>query len=181
MSKSLWMGLVIFSISLSGCKMDQLSFWKKDQTERAITEITEDNPYVTIEEEDSSFWQTSYAKATLRAKREGKLVMANFTGSDWCAWCIKLEEEVFHTPEFEAWAAENVVPLKLDYPRKKKQDREQKFQNKQLLERYAQSVKGYPSILFLDERGEVVTKMGYSKGGPEAWIRKAESRLGMTQ
>ena len=78
----------------------------------------------------------------------------------------------------KAWSNEFAVPLKLDYPKKTKLKSELRKQNEEVRQRYAKYVKGYPTVLFLDEHGKVVTKMGYVKGGPEAWIAKLESKLG---
>ena len=103
--------------------------------------------------------------------------MALFTGTDWCTWCIKLEKEVFATPEFRKWSDENVVPLMLDFPKTTKLDPALSNQNQRLKLRYKDHFKGYPTVLFLDPQGNVVAKMGYASGGPENWIAKAEERL----
>lgn len=120
-------------------------------------------------------WHTSYKAATAAAKKQKRLILADFTGSDWCSWCIKLKKEVFNTPEFKKWAAENVVLLELDYPKKKKQDAELKKQNAKLAKKYG--IRAYPTILFLDADGKKVAKMSYMKGGPKPWIAKAEEIL----
>jgi protein disulfide-isomerase len=111
------------------------------------------------------------------AKRDNKLVMALFTGTDWCSFCIKLENEVFGTPEFRKWSDENVVPLMLDFPKTTKLDPALSAQNQKLKLKYKNYVSGYPTVLFLDPQGTVVAKMGYARGGPENWISKAEERL----
>ena len=54
-------------------------------------------------------WMTDAPKALAIAKAENKLVMLDFTGSDWCGWCIKLNKEVFSTPDFADYAAKNLV------------------------------------------------------------------------
>jgi protein disulfide-isomerase len=66
-------------------------------------------------------WTTDLPKAQARAKAEKKLVMLDFTGSDWCGWCIKLNKEVFNTTDFIAYASKNIVPVEVDFPNKKKQ------------------------------------------------------------
>jgi protein disulfide-isomerase len=123
-----------------------------------------------------SGWTESYDKAVARAKAEGKLVLADFTGSDWCGWCVRLTEEVFETAEFKEWAKKNVVLLELDYPRKKAQSPELKAQNQTLLRRH--EVSGFPTILFLDPKtGKSLGNLGYVRGGPTAWIAAAEKVL----
>jgi protein disulfide-isomerase len=118
-------------------------------------------------------WSEDFAAALAKAKATGKLVLADFTGSDWCGWCIRLHKEVFKTPEFEAWAAANVVLVELDYPMDKPQSEALKAQNKALLRRYG--VAGYPTILFINSKGEQVGQMGYERGGSTPWIKKAQA------
>ncbi|MCB9877647.1 MAG: thioredoxin family protein [Planctomycetes bacterium] len=122
-------------------------------------------------------WGTDYEAALKQAKKEKKLVMADFTGSDWCGWCIKLKDEVFSTAEFQEWAKEHVVLLELDYPKNKPQSKELKEQNAKLQKEF--SIRGYPTVLFLDSKGKQVAQTGYVKGGPEAWIADAEQKLGI--
>lgn len=118
-------------------------------------------------------WSEDYDAALAKAKATGKLVLADFTGSDWCGWCIRLKKEVFETPEFAAWAAKNVILLELDYPMDKPQSAELKARNKALLKKYG--VAGYPTILFLTSEGKSVGQMGYLRGGPGPWIEKAQA------
>ena len=102
------------------------------------------------------------------AKEHGKLILADFTGSDWCHWCIKLDEEVFEKEAFKNWARNRVILLKLDFPRGKGQDPGIAFQNKALAKKYG--VTGYPSVLVLDSNGKKLRKWGYSKGGVKKWV-----------
>lgn len=118
-------------------------------------------------------WETDFKKAQASAAKEGKPMLVNFTGSDWCHWCIKLEGEVFSKSEFQTWAASNVVLVKLDFPRKSKQSQADKKQNSALAQKY--SVRGFPTVLFIDAKGKVIGKSGYLKGGPSAWTKSAES------
>lgn len=120
-------------------------------------------------------WETDFKKAQEKAEKEGKALLVNFTGSDWCGWCIKLEGEVFSKKEFQSWAKDNVVLVKLDFPRRKKQSNDLKKQNNELMKKYG--VRGFPTILFLDAKGNVIGKSGYMKGGPAAWTKSADSIL----
>ena len=54
-------------------------------------------------------WEDNYEKAMAKAKAEKKMVLLDFTGSDWCGWCIKLDKEVFSKKEFKDYAKENLV------------------------------------------------------------------------
>ncbi|MEO5802423.1 MAG: thioredoxin family protein [Verrucomicrobiota bacterium] len=117
-------------------------------------------------------WSTDLPKAQAQAKTEKKLVMLDFTGSDWCGWCIKLNKEVFNTPEFIDYSKKNVVPVEIDFPNKKKQTADVKKANQTLQQKYG--VKGYPTIIVLDGEGKKVGQLGYMKGGPKAFIAELE-------
>ncbi len=120
-------------------------------------------------------WLTSFAEAKAAAKKDQKVILADFTGSDWCGWCIKLHKEVFSKPEFATWAAKHVVLLELDYPHNTPQSDELKQQNQELAQKYG--VRLYPTILFLDADGKRLGQSGYLPGGPEAWIKVAEEQM----
>lgn len=120
-------------------------------------------------------WLTSWDEAAAASKKSGKPILMDFTGSDWCIWCQKLKKEVFTTPEFEAWAAKNVVLLELDYPRSTPQPEAVKKQNASLAEKY--NIEGYPTVLFVDASGKVLGQTGYEKGGPVAWTSGAEKLM----
>lgn len=117
-------------------------------------------------------WIESYADAIARAKKEKKLILADFTGSDWCGWCKKLKGEVFDKEEFQAWAKKNVILLEVDFPQQKKQSDELKQQNEKLQKEH--KIEGYPTILFLDASGKEKGRMGYEAGGPKNWVEKAQ-------
>lgn len=120
-------------------------------------------------------WLTSFADAKAAAKKDQKVILADFTGSDWCGWCIKLHKEVFSKPEFATWAAKNVVLLELDYPHNTPQSDELKQQNQELAQKYG--VRAYPTVLFLDADGKRLGNSGYVAGGPAAWIKVAEEQM----
>lgn len=127
-------------------------------------------------EAGASGWTEDYEAAMARGKAEGKLVLTDFTGSDWCGWCVRLAEEVFETPEFKAWAKDHVVLLELDYPRRTEQSEALKAQNQELLKKHG--VRGFPTILFLDPKtGESKGELGYLRGGPSVWIEAAQKIL----
>jgi thioredoxin-related protein len=118
-------------------------------------------------------WQTDLPKAQQKAKAEKKLVMMDFTGSDWCPWCIKLNKEVFSTPEFIEYAKKNLVPVEVDFPNRKQQSAEQKKANNALKEKY--SIQGFPTVVVLDGQGKkLATLEGYQPGGPKAFIAQIE-------
>lgn len=116
-------------------------------------------------------WLTDLPKAQAKAKAEKKDVLINFTGSDWCGFCIKLQKEVFTTDEFKEFATKNFVLVELDFPRKKELSADLKAANKKLQDQY--QVKGFPTLVLLDGDGKKVGQMvGYGGGGFKAVIEK---------
>src|SRR5208282_2021813 len=115
-------------------------------------------------------WQTDFKAAQAKAKAEKKYLLVDFTGSDWCGWCIKLHNEVFDKEPFTSEAPKQFVLVELDFPQQKEQSDELKKQNKQLLEKY--DVKGYPTVLLLEPDGQVVALTGYREGGPEPYLKQ---------
>jgi len=104
-------------------------------------------------------WHTDLAKAQAKAKAENKLVMLDFTGSDWCGWCIKLNKDVFSKPEFAEYAKTNLVLVEVDFPRAKQMSEEQKKANAALGKKY--QIKGYPTIIVLNKEGSKLGELGY--------------------
>lgn len=117
-------------------------------------------------------WMTDLPKAQAQAKSEKKLVMLDFTGSDWCGWCIKLHNEVFSKPEFSEYAKKNLVLVEVDFPQRKQQSAQLKKANTALQEKY--KIEGYPTIIVLDGEGKQVGQLGYQPGGPKAFIAELD-------
>ena len=118
-------------------------------------------------------WLTDLAQAQAQAKAGHKIVLLDFTGSDWCGWCIKFKKEVLETPEFLSYAAKNVVLVEVDFPNKKPQSADLKNANASLKNKY--DVHGYPTLLVLDQNGkEIGRQVGYAPGGAAAFITKLE-------
>jgi len=117
-------------------------------------------------------WQTDLSKAQEIARTEKKMVMLDFTGSDWCGWCIKLNKEVFSTDEFAKYAKDNLVLVEVDFPQKKEQSAAQKKANRDLEKKY--KVEGYPTIIVLNAEGKKIGELGYQAGGPKPFIGQLE-------
>jgi thioredoxin-related protein len=113
-------------------------------------------------------WMTSLPNALAKAKAEKKLVMVDFTGSDWCPWCIKLNKEVFSQPEFAEYAQKRLVLVEADFPRHKELSAELKDANQALLKKYR--VEGFPTVIVLDGQGKQLGQLGYEAGGPKPFI-----------
>ena len=122
-------------------------------------------------------WGTDLPKALAQAKAEKKMVLMDFTGSDWCGWCIKFEKETLSTQKFADYAKTHLVLVVVDFPNKKPQSDALKAANKALGEKYV--VEGYPTFVLLNGDGkEIGRQVGYSRGGPDAFIAKLEKFSG---
>lgn len=124
----------------------------------------------------SDGWITDLDAAKKVAAEQNKHILVDFTGSDWCGWCIKLNKEVFTKDSFKAYASENLVLVEIDFPRGKKISAEQKKTNKKLAQKYG--VRGYPTILLLDAEGKEVARTGYKRGGPDKYVSHLKELIG---
>lgn len=120
-------------------------------------------------------WMTDFKAAQSQAAAEQKPMLLDFTGSDWCGWCIKLDEEVFSQNAFKEYAADSLVLVELDFPRGKEQSDALKAQNKALAEKYG--VRGFPTIVLLSSDGDLIEKTGYRPGGAESYVAHIKSIL----
>ena len=114
-------------------------------------------------------WQTDFTQASQQAAQEHKYILLDFTGSDWCPWCIKMDKEVFNQSQFSDFALKNLVLVKLDFPRKAAQSPTEKSQNEELAKKFG--IEGFPTYVLLDPSGkEVRRQVGYLQGGATAFI-----------
>ncbi len=164
MSKVLGIALLVFTISITGFSQDLASYKAKNEG-----------------------WHTQIEVAYQESQETGKPIMANFTGSDWCGWCKRLDKSVFIHKEFKDWAKKNVVLLELDYPRRKQVPSEIQQQNADLQRAF--QVRGFPTVwlfeLSKDDAGQfnvnALGKTGYTKtvaeftGGMEQMLAKKKS------
>ena len=124
---------------------------------------------------DKLNWETNLEQAVAQAKKENKAVLVNFTGSDWCIWCKRLNSEVFSQKEFEEYANKNLVLVKLDFPRDIQQTDATKLYNNTLAQKYG--IEGFPTILILNSKGDLVAKTGYQPGGAANYVQHIKSFL----
>jgi protein disulfide-isomerase len=113
-------------------------------------------------------WVTNYDQAVKDAKASGKTLLLNFTGSDWCGWCIRLHNEVFSKPEFVDYASKNLICVKLDFPRRTAQDPALTQQNERLAQQMG--ITGFPTIILADGTGKPFARTGYQAGGPVNYV-----------
>lgn len=100
-------------------------------------------------------WLVDLDEAYAISQKEGKPILANFTGSDWCGWCKRLDKDVFNTAEFQDWAKKNVVLLELDFPRYKQIPQKNRSQNAGMQQ--ALGITGYPTIWLLSLTKDATT------------------------
>jgi len=109
-------------------------------------------------------WQTNYEQAVQQSKSASKPLILFFTGSDWCGWCNKLDEEAFETPEFADAAGSKFIFLKLDFPLYSNQDQQIKSQNKELQQKF--EVRTFPTVIIVDpKQNQQIGVTGYRPGG----------------
>ena len=117
-------------------------------------------------------WVSDIAKAQAEAKASHKLLLLDFTGSDWCIWCKKLDAEVFSQPEFQNYAKEHLVLMAVDFPRQNPLSPAWKKQNAELAEKFG--IQGFPTIVVLNGDGKQVGELGYQPGGAPAFVQELQ-------
>ena len=122
-------------------------------------------------------WLTDIAAAKESAARENKIILINFTGSDWCGWCKRLKREVFDQPEFADYAAKNLVLVEADFPHNKPQSAALQQANQSLAAQH--QVRGYPTLVVLNSASNPVGRTGYQPGGPQRLIGELQKFAGL--
>ena len=131
--------------------------------------------YAESKETEELNWLINLEEAQQIAKEKGLPILIDFTGSDWCGWCNKLVEEIFSQKKFIEYATENLVMVKLNYPRNIYQTEETKKYNRHIAEKYY--IRGFPTIILIDAQGHEIARTGYQYGGPENYIEHLESLI----
>ncbi|QWX82789.1 thioredoxin family protein [Cellulophaga sp. HaHaR_3_176] len=126
----------------------------------------------------SQNWNVNFEEAKAIANKNKKPIILVFSGSDWCAPCIKLDKDIWQSAEFKKYSDENYVLYKADFPKRKsnKLSDDLENQNKKLAEKY--NSKGYfPLVVILDSENNVLGKTGYKKINSKAYISLLNSFL----
>ena len=120
-----------------------------------------------------AMWRSDFDGALKQAQSENKLVLLDFTGSDWCPWCIKFDKDVLSTPKFADYAGRKLELVKVDFPRHTPLPGDQQKANDALAKRF--NVDGFPTYVLLNSSGsELDRQVGYLEGGPDAFIPELE-------
>jgi protein disulfide-isomerase len=120
-------------------------------------------------------WETNYDKAVEKAKADGKYLLLDFSGSDWCGWCIRLDKEVFRKKAFKSYAEGKLELVLLDFPNRKKQTKQEKERNAALAQKFG--VQGFPTVLLLSPDEKLVGRTGYQRGGPKPYVEHLEEMV----
>lgn len=134
---------------------------------------TQANP--ASKEDSPEGWLTSYEQALTEAKEQNKPILVEFTGSDWCPPCMRLEKEVLSTESFKAFARDSLVLLYVDFPRRKQLSEEQTAHNNELAKQYG--IQYFPTVFVLDDSGKVINQIQYQGGGPDSFIASIQNAL----
>jgi len=102
-------------------------------------------------------WMGDFDSARTEAVKEHKLILINFSGSDWCGPCIRLRKEILESATFENYATDHLVLVRADFPRQKKNQlpKDQVKRNEALADKYNADGK-FPFTLLVDENGKVL-------------------------
>ena len=120
-------------------------------------------------------WMTDMNAAMKLSAKTGKPILVDFSGSDWCGWCVKLDREVFSKTAFKAFAKKNLILVLLDFPRRKAMSAKLKKQNRALAAKY--KIRGYPTVLLLDSKGNIIVRTGYRSGGAPKYIEFLKGKI----
>jgi thioredoxin-related protein len=117
-------------------------------------------------------WLGDFNAATSEAAKEDKLILINFSGSDWCGPCIRLRKEILESSTFEDYAKDHLVLVRADFPRQKKnqQDAAQVKRNEALADKYNPEGK-FPFTLLVNKAGKVIKDWdGFPNESPEQFV-----------
>ncbi|MDD3119274.1 MAG: thioredoxin family protein [Victivallales bacterium] len=113
-------------------------------------------------------WTENYDDGLKQAAAKKKKVLLLFTGSDWCPACRRLEDNLLSSKEFQDYAAGNLIPVKIDFPRQKKQLPIQRQLNEELAQKFG--VEGFPTMILLNDQGFIVNTLDYTGQSPAEFV-----------
>ena len=119
-------------------------------------------------------WSGDFSTAQKQAAQEHKLILINFSGSDWCGPCIRLRKEILESTTFESYASDHLVLVRADFPRQKKNQlsKDQVKLNEALADKYNSNGK-FPYTLLVDENGKVLkTWDGFPDETPDQFVKQ---------
>jgi len=128
---------------------------------------------VAAQSAQNSDWLVDLKKAQDEAKASHKLLLLNFTGSDWCGYCVQLDRAILRQQEFRNYASKNLVLVEIDFPRRKPQSIETRKQNQALAERF--QIEGFPTLVLMSSDGKTLWRYdGMYAGGITAFLAELD-------
>ncbi len=131
------------------------------------------NQLIAQEISDNSLveWHSDFALAKKEAEFSGKYVMLYFSGSDWCKPCIQLNHNILETETFSNYVKGSFVPVKLDFPKMKKNkpSRKKVVHNEDLADKFNPNGV-FPLLVFLDNNDEMIGFTGFTNVSPHAYV-----------
>jgi len=120
----------------------------------------------------SQDWKTNFDEAKKEATEQNKKILLVFSGSDWCAPCIKLDKNVWQSEVFRTESKSKLILLKADFPKKKAHllSAELTESNKKLAEKYNKEG-NFPLVVLLDKNGKVISMTGYKNVSAEEYLK----------
>lgn len=115
--------------------------------------------------------------ALSQSKKDRKVVGLFFTGSDWCVWCKKMNEQILTSPDFIQFAQKYLHLVEIDFPQAETLPESVRERNEELKERY--DVSGFPTFVFIRSDGTEIAKMGFEYGGGANYVKKVKAALSM--
>jgi len=126
--------------------------------------------FLQLASQASEKWMTDFEAAKVQAKEEGKLILLDFTGSDWCPPCMHVAKTIFGEDAFYEAVESSFVFVELDFPRKKQLPEDLKKQNGQLAEKYG--IQYFPTLMVITPEGEMLDKVvGVPSGGLDGFVK----------
>ena len=133
--------------------------------------------YLLLALSPSVTWLGDFSQAKTEATQKHKLILINFSGSDWCGPCIRLRKEILESDAFVNYASDHLVLVRADFPRQKKNQlsKEQVKLNEALADKYNTEGK-FPYTLLIDENGKILKDWdGFPNETPEQFIAQISS------
>lgn len=156
---SIAMSLICFSMPLEAAKNKKSTYWgEKD-----------------VKGDHEIYWHDDFKDAEKLAKKDHKPLLLFFTGSDWCGWCKKMNQEIFNSQDFYEMMERKFIFVEIDFPMRKNLPSEITSQNSELKKQY--EVKGFPTIIILDPTGSKLLEVGYRPGGGKAFAEYLQQQL----
>ena len=131
-----------------------------DRTQRCMLVALATLTLASLSAQARDIWTENFDEAKAQAAKDGKDLLLEFTGSDWCPYCIELRQKVFDTADFKKEAPKAFVLVEIDFPNEKKQPDSQRKRNAQLDETYGVGGR-YPTMILTDAKGEPYAQVGY--------------------